>query len=302
VRRWRAWFEAMILLPMLCGLACQLLIDDRPYSAGADPSLNGDPSGDDRLDELPGAPADGSSPANDDKPAGSTDTRADLDGEGTSREQEGSQPTVLDGMNADPIADRDRAGGSADALDAGGTPDAALSTPPCAGCTIAGQGCVAPGSADPSDVCRLCDPGRSVVAYSLAGGACACAGCFINGSCFDVGPVSPSNPCLVCDPFVARDALTAVEGRVCGDAAGDCFTTSTCDALGACVPRPRLAGSSCGNTISDQCTNPDTCDGSGSCLPNHRQGACSGPMPQCFNYACDDDGQCTGRRLLAPCD
>lgn len=72
-------------------------------------------------------------------------------------------------------------------------------------------------------------------------------------------------------------------GAACGDQGIDCLVDDSCSGAGACVDNGfAAAGTSCGDSITNECNAADTCDASGSCQDNHASDG----------TACDTDTFC----------
>lgn len=109
-----------------------------------------------------------------------------------------------------------------------------------AGCYVDGE-TQAAGSANPMDVCGVCEPDQSTTDYSpiadgtscgagkvCSSGACQTA-CFIDGMTVAEGTPDPSDPCRICRPKVSVDAYSdADDGAACG--AGKVCTAHACSA------------------------------------------------------------------------
>ncbi|MCS6797246.1 MAG: hypothetical protein NZ898_01730 [Myxococcota bacterium] len=173
-------------------------------------------------------------------------------------------------------------------------------------CLIGGS-CVAAGSGDPSNACRICDPARSTSGYvpRPAGSACddgqfctvmdACDG---SGNCTGTSrDCSDGLSCTAdgCDEAGDRCAATVMAGHcIIG---GLCVTEGSSDPANpcmACLPgtsatayAPRPAGVLCGDPSCSMgmLTPAPTCDGSGSCVPGR-------PVPCPDGSACADPRSC----------
>jgi hypothetical protein len=152
----------------------------------------------------------------------------------------------------------------------------------CAGCTIAGS-CVAAGDLNPANSCLICDPARSVDAYSpnvdatCGSAATECSG---QDTCNAQGQCTPNH-------------LAA--GTACGAPGGDqCDTGDSCDGSGQCVQRVARNGDPCDD--GQFCTTGDTC----------QNGACrsGGPRSCGASQTCDegaDQCRCTGCVINGNC-
>jgi FG-GAP-like repeat len=125
-----------------------------------------------------------------------------------------------------------------------------------AGCLIAGA-LVAPGTADPTDACKACDPAADRTGWSpiVDGTACGSnqlcvsgtcqSGCLVGGSFYASGQLDPLNVCQSCQPVASRNGFTALTGlpqgggcdggEVCasGHCAGGCFISGAYELPGA---------------------------------------------------------------------
>ena len=155
-----------------------------------------------------------------------------------------------------------------------------------------------------------------------------CAGCLIDGTCYDSGAYDPENSCRGCNPQLDAYDWTQFDGLDCSDAFF-CYAEATCQA-GVCTPSVLNTcddGVSCTvdscDEDADRCVNvPDdsacddgawcngaeTCDADAGCIggeaPDCDDGvgctidACDEEVDKCFNapddFACDDGAWCNG--------
>jgi len=245
-RRWGAvWIAA--------GLACQLTVDDEPFVAeGAlapEPGALGPPE-----PNRPDAAVSGTSL---DAGKGAETTPAAASADAGAR---GAAPHVTDaGVTAlDSSAER------------------------CESCLIDGQ-CLPIGSVRNGDVCWVCDPNRSTLAYSPAVGA-PCGG---ESECSSSARCDAQGACR-------RQPLPA--GTPCGSPSlGACDGADTCDGDGKCDANHAASGTTC---------DPVACGALGAC----RDGACVAiEGPQCLPVercspatgACECTGCSVGGTCLA---
>jgi hypothetical protein len=173
-------------------------------------------------------------------------------------------------------------------------------------CFIDGA-CRAPGEANPSNECEVCDPSISTVAWSSVTSGTACTddgnGCTDNvcngaGACVANNNSAPCDDSLFCngsdtcsggscslhtgDPCSggaecanvcdeAADSCNASAGTACTDDGLDC-TQDICDTMGTCTHPPTPVGTACtddGNACTD-----NVCDGFGACSAVNNTAAC----------------------------
>jgi hypothetical protein len=135
----------------------------------------------------------------------------------------------------------------------------------CTGCLISGV-CVETGAEEAGNPCRICDPGRSIDAFSAAvGKACGAAAsvCSQRDTCNAQGACQPND---------------LPPGTPCGDSeSSTCDQSDACDGSGVCQPRRAVNGTPCNDGLF--CTASDRCQG----------GACVGSGATCIaNQTCNE--------------
>jgi hypothetical protein len=159
-------------------------------------------------------------------------------------------------------------------------------------CVINGQ-CVAAGTIDPSDPCKVCNPLQSKTAFVLQNGL----------SCDD------GDACTVADKCTAGKCLG--KAMDCSAQNGPC-TQGVCS-QGACITAPKPGPCDDGNlcTSGDTCVagvctgTPKSCSGfdsackvgvceAGVCTAKPKAGSCSDGNPCTVEDACDGNGGCKG--------
>lgn len=153
----------------------------------------------------------------------------------------------------------------------------------CNGCLI-DDSCVASGTADPANPCRLCQPEQSLTSYSPNfGAACgqAATECSAQDTCNAQGECATNN---------------SQPGTLCGFIQGgaQCDAADTCDGNGQCVLRVAQDGDPCNDGLF--CTQGDSCQG-GQCV--------RGEARDCgANRNCDENGsecRCGGCSIAGTC-
>jgi hypothetical protein len=202
--------------------------------------------------------------------------------------------------------------------------------PSCAGCLIASD-CVAASATNPSNVCQICDPTRSLSSWSDNDGApcddglfctvadlCAqgaCAGaprqCEDGVACNGVSTCDEANH--LCTPGTSQcgaNGLCDTKTGMCVSSCAGCQVAGSCVASGAeapdnpcmvCDPTKSssayspVSGKNCGSAPTT-CSLQDTCSDTGVCLPNHSPGgtACGDATTNACDNAdtCDGNGNC----------
>jgi hypothetical protein len=152
----------------------------------------------------------------------------------------------------------------------------------CAGCVIAGS-CVVVGSEQPGNTCMVCDPSRSMTAYTgAAGKACGAveSACSLQDTCSAAGECLPNN---------------AAAGTPCGDQrTSTCNQADSCDGAGNCLAR--LAANQTGCEDGNFCTVGDACQG-GLCVAGGPFSCGSGLTCNETNNRC----QCNGCQIGNTC-
>lgn len=159
---------------------------------------------------------------------------------------------------------------TADTCDAAG---ACIHTTQAGICVIAGA-CVAAGSTDPTDPCKVCNPLQNKSAYVLQNGL----------ACDD------SNPCTVADKCSA--GTCAGKAMDCSGKDGPCIQ-GVCS-QGACIVAPKVGNCDDGNA----CTDQDICQ-EGACLGKPK--SCSGFDGACTVGVCES-GSCKSAPKPSSCD
>lgn len=124
----------------------------------------------------------------------------------------------------------------------------------CEGCIIDGS-CVLPGSEQPGDACRTCNPEQSLVAYVIAAGK-ACG-----------APASECSGQSTCDATGACPPNYEAAETPCGQAddVSGCDLQDRCDGQGNCEDRKAPNGATCDDALF--CSSESRCV-SGTCLPS----------------------------------
>ena len=113
--------------------------------------------------------------------------------------------------------------------------------PTCDGCTVAGV-CYRAGAADPSNPCAVCDPSRSVSAFSDNDGASCDDGAYCT-----VGDRCSAGACVGGEPRTCSDSIECTSGDHCDEALDACLPTgTTCAADEVCD----LASGACSGTCA----------------------------------------------------
>ncbi|MET0285962.1 MAG: hypothetical protein ABW352_15880, partial [Polyangiales bacterium] len=184
-----------------------------------------------------------------------------------------------------------------------------------AGCSI-DHTCVAAGTSDPREPCRVCDPTQSVAGWSprAAGSACddglACTEgdvCGSGGRCAGVSvDCSDQRDCTV-------DRCDEARGGCAHDAANSCLIGGACEPAGAHAPGnaclvcdPSRSPTSWSPGGVDQacddgsfCTPNDRCDGLGRCVGTGIR--CPDDGLRCTLESCHEDGDRCGSSVLTGC-
>jgi hypothetical protein len=166
--------------------------------------------------------------------------------------------------------------------------DSCVST--CQGCVIDGV-CVAAGTAQAGNPCRVCDPTQSTTGFSVAVGRSCGTGpteCSAQDTCDAQGSCQPNN----------LPAQTQ-----CGSPASSaCDQADTCDGNGTCQIRTEMNGAPCDDGAF--CTSGDQCQGGRcvavgvqNCGPNR---ACDEVTNQCICTGCNVGGSCLGPGATNP--
>lgn len=160
----------------------------------------------------------------------------------------------------------------------------------CAGCVISGV-CIESGAEEAGNPCRVCDPARSVDAFSPAPGkACGAA----------------ANTCSQRDTCNAQGACQANDlpaGTSCGDSSSStCDLPDACDGSGVCQTRRASNGTPCDD--EQFCTVGDSCQG-GSCVATGNRNcganqACNEGANQCQCQGCAIGNTCFASGVLDP--
>jgi hypothetical protein len=166
--------------------------------------------------------------------------------------------------------------------------DSCVST--CTGCVIEGV-CLASGTEASGNPCLVCDPTRSVAAFSAATGKnCGAAptACSQQDTCDVQGRCQPNH----------LPATTP-----CGSAAsGSCDQPDACDGNGNCQQRLRQNGTPCNDGAF--CTVGDQCQG-GECVPTANQNcganrSCNEANDQCQCQGCQVANTCIAAGAVNP--
>lgn len=155
------------------------------------------------------------------------------------------------------------------------------SSAPSSGCVISGM-CVAAGTDDPSNGCRMCDPSRSTTAWTPKSTGDSCDDgqfCTVNDACTAAGSCTGSaRSCddgLACTSETCNETLDLCTPNVFTGClvAGACVASGAADPLNSChVCNPAVSallwtnktvGSSCDDGLF--CTATDTCNALGLC-------------------------------------
>ena len=146
-----------------------------------------------------------------------------------------------------------------------------------------------------------------------------CAGCLVDGTCYEAGAPDPTEPCRACDPATSSGAFSPVPTAVACDDGDPCTTEDACLA-GTCVAGGPLAcddGNPCTDDGCDPasgCTytpNAAPCDDGDGCTTGDvcANGECSGAGGgscddgnPCTDDGCDPATGCTYTENTAPCD
>lgn len=169
---------------------------------------------------------------------------------------------------------------------------------------VAGEGtvCVAVGSADPTNGCRVCTAGATAPAFEKRVDGFSCSdgnACTTADTCAD--GVCAGGAALVCtsnDPCVSR-TCNPQSGCVSEPTTVACDDGDPCTVGDACNSGLCAAGTAAFDcNDNDPCTN-DACRAGVGCV---RTFACDDEDP-CTNDSCDaTTGQCTNTSFVGPCD
>ncbi|MET0341108.1 MAG: hypothetical protein ABW252_08895 [Polyangiales bacterium] len=195
---------------------------------------------------------------------------------------------------------------------------------PSSGCVINGA-CAAPGSDDPSNPCRSCNPALSTTAYSNKSAGASCADglfCTVGDACDGLGRcASTARDCddnLTC----TRDTCDESNDRCTSTVDDGCLIGGVCRATGsddpgnpcrACTPTTSTSAwtdEPRGTTCSDgqYCTVADACNGTGQCQGSARScgagcsSVCDEALDACraSSDGCAIDGVCVAPGSLDP--
>ena len=99
-------------------------------------------------------------------------------------------------------------------------------------CAIDGA-CIAKGTVSVDAACAVCDPAKSMTAWTISTGKC-----LIDGACVaTASSAAGSGGCQICDPIKTAKAWSLKAGT-CND--GDaCTAADVCDGSGSCVGKPK---------------------------------------------------------------